>query len=85
MTLEKHLALEAKVESLQAQVDELQEALYTKAGVEGAAPNGLQAQLENLEKAFVKVASMTGSGNIIQEFGYKMWVPEPKDMNRYVG
>lgn len=43
----------------------------------------LQEQLDTLEAAFIKVATMSGQGNQIREFGFEMWKPQPKDMSQY--
>ena len=49
------------------------------------APSDIPSQLNNLKKAFIKVATMSGHGNNLGEFGFKMWTPEPKDMKKYTG
>jgi len=43
----------------------------------------LQKRIETLETAFIKVATMSGHGNQLKDFGYKMWKPQPKDMSQY--
>ncbi len=45
----------------------------------------LEDKLAVLTEAFIKIATLTGSGNILPEFGYTMWQPSKKDMNRYEG
>jgi len=43
----------------------------------------LEERLENVEKALVKITSLTGQGNHLAEFGYSMWTPGKKDMQKY--
>lgn len=40
-------------------------------------------EFDRLKAAFIKIASMSGHGNQLKEFGYDMWVPKAKDMSKY--
>lgn len=39
--------------------------------------------LQTLARAVEKLATLTGNGNILQEFGLKMWQPRPEDTRKY--
>ena len=85
MTLDKHLALEALVKEQAAQIEALSAALPVAAKSEVKDYHGLQLQVDVLEEAFIKIATMSGHGNYLAEFGFKAWVPEAKDMKKYTG
>ena len=40
-------------------------------------------RVEKLEKCLEKVASLTGNGNILNEFGLERWLPGKKDMTKF--
>jgi len=73
MTLDKHLALEAKVKELE---DSLK-------GCGQEAGSVSREEFDNLKACLIKVATNNGSGNILPEFGYSMWQPKREDMQKY--
>ena len=77
MTLDKHLALEARVEALRESVIADSSSAPTEVG------SVSREEFDNLKQAFIKVATMSGHGNNLSEFDMKMWVPTPKDMKKY--
>jgi len=42
-------------------------------------------RIDKLEQAFCKVATLTGNGNQLSEFGLKRWVPGKKDISKSRG
>ena len=45
----------------------------------------LEARVELLETLVIKLASLSGNGNMLREFGFKMWTPGQADMRKYTG
>jgi hypothetical protein len=45
----------------------------------------VEQRLENLENCIAKIATLTGNGNHLKEFGLTRWTPEMKDMQKYRG
>lgn len=45
----------------------------------------LLLRIENLENAISKIATLSGSGNYLKEFGFTAWVPGKKDMRKNRG
>ena len=43
----------------------------------------LKDQVNNLEALVIRLAVMTGQGNLLPEFGLKRWEPGRKDMSKY--
>lgn len=53
-----------------------------------AVPTALElalVRIDKLEQALCKVATLTGNGNHLSEFGLERWVPGKKDMNKNRG
>ena len=45
----------------------------------------LLLRIENLENAISKIATLSGCGNYLKEFGFTAWVPGKKDMRKNRG
>lgn len=45
----------------------------------------LLLRIENLENAIAKIATLSGCGNYLKEFGFTAWVPGKKDMRKNRG
>jgi len=43
----------------------------------------LVERIENLERCMEKIATLSGNGNHLLEFGLNRWEPKPKDMTKY--
>jgi len=43
----------------------------------------LKEEVENLKACLIKIASLSGQGNHLPEFGYTLWTPSKADMQKY--
>jgi len=46
-------------------------------------PEALDARITLLEQALSKLATLTGNGNMLHQFGLKPWQPTKEDMKKH--
>jgi hypothetical protein len=43
----------------------------------------VEARIEKLQSLVIKLASLTGNGNMLRDYGFEMWTPGKQDMSKY--
>lgn len=74
-------ALESKLEGLQEILESVTDGLTSERDTPEVVVSG--PDMAKLKDCMERVATLTGNGNVLAEFGLKRWTPGKKDLHKY--